>query len=73
MWPDILLWLSEEPDATAKSLFLRLQDIYPGHFSDGQLRTLERLVKEWRSVMARELVYGCYWGTDDDHLVLARK
>ena len=73
VWPDILLWLSEDPDATAKSLFLRLQDAYPGHFSCGQLRTLQRRVKEWRSVMARELVYGCYYGTDDDSFVLARK
>ncbi|MGQ9758895.1 MAG: integrase catalytic domain-containing protein [Actinomycetota bacterium] len=73
VWPDILLWLSEDPDATAKSLFLRLQDIYPGHFNDGQLRTLQRRVKERRCVMARELVYGCYYGTDDDNLVLARR
>jgi hypothetical protein len=32
---------------------------YPGKFSEGQLRTLQRRVKEWRSVMARELVFAC--------------
>lgn len=73
VWPDILLWLSEDPDASAKLLFLRLQDIYPGDFSDGQLRTLQRRVKEWRSVMARELVYGCYYGTEDGDLVLVQR
>ena len=27
--------------------------------TDGQLRTLQRRVKEWRKIMARELIYGC--------------
>jgi hypothetical protein len=58
-WPEVLYWLSEDPDATAKSLFERLMVKYPGKFSEGQLRTLQRRVKEWRSVMARELVFVC--------------
>lgn len=58
-WPEVLLWLSEEPDVTAKSLFLRLMDKYPGKYSNGQLRTLQRRVKEWRYAMARELVFAC--------------
>lgn len=51
---------------------MHLQDIYPGYSSDGQLRTLQRRVREWRRVMVRELVYGCYYGTDVDNLVLAK-
>ncbi len=30
-----------------------------GRFSEGQLRTLQRRVREWRQVMARKLVYAC--------------
>lgn len=57
VWPDILLWLQNTPDATAKELFERLQKEQPGCFPDGQLRTLQRRVRAWRCVMARGLVY----------------
>jgi len=40
-------------------LLKRLQYKYPGRFADGQLRTLQRRIKEWRKIMARELVYAC--------------
>lgn len=59
VWPEVLYWLGEDPDATAKSLFERLMVKYPGKFESGQLRTLQRRVKEWRCVMARELVFAC--------------
>jgi hypothetical protein len=58
VWPEILLWLQEEPDATAKSLLERLDTKYPGLFPEGQLRTLQRRVRDWRRVMARDLVHG---------------
>ncbi len=57
VWPDVLLWLQDEPDVTAKELFGRLQHEHPGRFSSGQLRTLQRRVQEWRKIMARQLVY----------------
>jgi hypothetical protein len=57
VWPDILQWLQKEPDNTAKELFQRLQNDYPGRFPDGQLRTLQRRIRDWRHVMARKLVY----------------
>lgn len=59
VWPEILLWLQEEPDANAKSLLERLDKKYPGEFPNGQLRTLQRRVRDWRRVMARNLVLGC--------------
>ena len=59
VWPEVLLWLQASPDATAKSLFGRLQKEHPGQFADGQLRTLQRRVRDWRHVMARKLVYSC--------------
>lgn len=62
VWYEVLGWLQQQPDATAKSLFERLQDEYPWRFADGQLRTLQRRVKEWRKIMARKLVYACIDG-----------
>ena len=50
-------WLQNEPEATAKQLFQRLQIQHPGVFN-GQLRTLQRRVKDWRAVMAKQLVFG---------------
>jgi hypothetical protein len=56
-WPDILLWLQDTPDATAKELNKRLQKEHPGCYPDEQLRTLQRRVMVWRHIMARGLVY----------------
>lgn len=58
VWVDVVLkGLQNEPDITAKELFERLQMRYPGQFADGKLRTLQRRVKEWRQIMAKDLVY----------------
>jgi hypothetical protein len=46
VWPEVLLWLQQDPDSTAKSLMARLQRDYPGRFPDGQLRTLQGWVPE---------------------------
>jgi len=59
VWTEILLWLQQNPDATAKSLFQNLQGKHSGQFKEGQLRTLQRRVKDWRRVMAKKLVYAC--------------
>jgi len=58
VWPQVQQWLTEEPDANAKELFFRLQECMPGAFPPGQLRTLQRRVKQWRSEIARRLVFG---------------
>src|SRR5262249_8179070 len=57
VWSEILLWLQEDPEATAKSLFERLNRAYPGRFPRGQLRTLQRRIREWRRGMGRGMVY----------------
>jgi hypothetical protein len=62
VWPEILLWLQQDPETTAKSLFERLGQKYPGRFPAGQLRTLQRRIRDWRRVMARKLVYACWDG-----------
>ena len=53
----MLLWLQDDPDATAKALLERLQSSYPDRFTDAQLRTLQRRVQQWRGIMAKKLVY----------------
>jgi len=58
VWPQVQQWLNERPDANAKDLFLRLQECMPDAFRLGQLRTLQRRVKQWRSEIARQLVLG---------------
>jgi len=56
--PLVEQWLNEHPDVTAKSLFHRLQEETPESFGPGQLRILQRRVKEWHSEIARRLVLG---------------
>ncbi len=34
-----------------------MKSLYLGQFTDGQLRTLQRRVREWWAIMAKELVY----------------
>ena len=57
VWPTVRAWLEEQPEKTAKDLFLRLQTDHAGLFAEGQLRTLQRRVKAWRSEMARRLIF----------------
>ena len=56
-WPRVVTWLESEPDRTAKELFARLREERPGAFTTGQVCTLQRRVKEWRTLAARRLVF----------------
>ena len=53
VWGDVLMWLQAEPDATGKALMARLQSECPDRFTEAQLRTMQRRVKEWRGIMAK--------------------
>jgi hypothetical protein len=59
VWPLVQRWLDGEPDINAKSIFQRLQEVLPEPFQPGQLRTLQRRIKQWRTEIARRLVLGC--------------
>jgi hypothetical protein len=48
-WPELEAMLSESPALEAKTLFEVLVEKYPGHYEEGQLRTLQRRVKAWRA------------------------
>jgi hypothetical protein len=50
VWEEVRSKLEINPGLEAKTLFQYLQRKYPGKFSDGQLRTMQRRVKQWRSL-----------------------
>lgn len=56
-WPRVVAWLEAEPDRTAKELFERLRNEPTADVRDGQLRTLQRRIKEWRRLAARRLLF----------------
>ena len=58
-WPDIKDKLETIAGLETKTLFEWLQRQYPGKYSDGQLRTLQRKVKHWRATEgeAREVFF----------------
>jgi hypothetical protein len=50
VWSEVRLFLELNPGLEAKTLFDHLQRCYPGRFTDGQLRTLQREVRRWRAL-----------------------
>jgi len=50
VWEKIRSELEINPGLEAKTLFEYLQRKNPGRYADGQLRTLQRRIKEWRAL-----------------------
>jgi len=57
VWPKLVGWLEAEPDMPAKEALARLQAEHPGAYPKGQLRTLQRRVREWRALAVRRLMF----------------
>ncbi len=68
VWPQVLTYLQDHPDASGTGILKVLMRDHPDSVGSKQLRTLQRRLKLWRSVMARELVYGVVSGSDDAEL-----
>jgi hypothetical protein len=49
-WPELAQMLETNPELEAKSLFDWLCEQHPGQYPEGQLRTLQRRVAEWRAL-----------------------
>ena len=49
VWGNALSFLENNEGLEAKTLFAHFQREHPGCFSDGQLRTFQRRVKNWRA------------------------
>ena len=47
-WPEVAAKLREAPELEAKALFEWLAERHPGMFQEGQVRTLQRRVQQWR-------------------------
>src|SRR5450755_2772577 len=60
VWDAVQKQMEESPGLEAKTLFEWLQREYPGQFSDGQIRTLQRRIKLWRVTEgpAQEVYFG---------------
>ncbi len=60
VWDAVQKQIEESPGLEAKTLFEWLQREYPGRFSDGQIRTLQRRIKLWRVTEgpAQEVYFG---------------
>ena len=60
VWDAVQRQVQESPGLEAKTLFEWLQREYPGQFSDGQIRTLQRRIKLWRATEgpAQEVYFG---------------
>ena len=63
VWPQLADLLELNPGLEAKTLFVDLQRRYPGQFADGQLRTLQRRVKQWRALYGHGETSGAGAGT----------
>jgi hypothetical protein len=48
-WPWVVERLTAAPELDAKTLFEHLMNERPGRYQEGQLRTLQRHVKQWRA------------------------
>jgi len=59
VWPALEEQLTLNPGLEAKTLFEHLQRSHPGRFADGQLRTFQRRIKQWRALNgpAREVFF----------------
>ena len=49
VWDEVVPFLDREPTLRAITLFRWVQEQYPGRFKEGQRRTFERRVHEWRA------------------------
>lgn len=49
-WPEIRAMLADAPELEAKILFEWLCERHPGSYQEGQLRTFQRRVRQWRAL-----------------------
>ena len=49
IWPEVAAKLETAPELQGKALFEWFCEEYPGLFQEGQLRTFQRKVKQWRA------------------------
>jgi transposase len=62
VWDEAAKYLEANPHLEAKTLFEFIQKNSPGKYSDGQIRTFQRKVKEWRATCgpSKEVFFAQY-------------
>lgn len=55
-WGEVEKMLEEAPGLEGKALFEWLQEQKPGKYQEGQLRTLQRRVSNWRALKGRQVL-----------------
>lgn len=53
-WPEVLAMLEGAPDAETKTIFEALCEKHPGRWQEGQVRTLQRRLRDWRALHGPE-------------------
>lgn len=61
VWPEIEARLREAPGLWARTVFEQLQEQYPGRFPPGQLRTLQRRIRQWHALQDTDAHYEVYF------------
>jgi hypothetical protein len=54
VWPEVEVLLDQDSGLQAKTVFEELRRRHPGRFQAGQLRTLQRRLRDWRAVHGAE-------------------
>jgi hypothetical protein len=55
-WAEMATMLNDSPELEAKSLFDWLCEQYPGTYQEGQIRTFQRRVSNWRAINGSKLL-----------------
>lgn len=53
-WHEVTAMLTEAPELEGKALFEWLSDRHPGSYQEGQVRTFQRHVRQWRALYGPE-------------------
>jgi len=54
VWAQVQALLEGAPGLQSKTVFAELQRLYPGRFPAGQIRTLQRRIRDWRALNGPE-------------------
>jgi len=63
VWEEVTVWLTAQPERTARSVFAELHARAPDRYPPGQLRTLQRRVQDWRASVV--LAFDAHWLGED--------
>jgi hypothetical protein len=55
-WEEVERMLEEAPELEAKTIFEWLQEQKPGRYQEGQLRTFQRRVSNWRALKREQVL-----------------